>query len=292
MTTKAWLRKHTSSLTGKRIALFGSTGGLGQALARHILALGGALIMIDRNQEKAATAEARLCAEFPDAQICRLSADLSDMDTVRALCDELMTAPPDAIIHNAGAYHIPRKICKTGYDNIFEINFAAPYYVTRTLLPLLRAKGSRIVAVGSIAHNYAKTDPADVDFRSRTKHSLAYGNAKRHLTYALFALQKEYPDLHVAVTHPGISSTGITAHYPKWIYAIIKYPMKWIFMKPRRASLSILYGLFTDTEPNEWIGPSLFSVWGSPKKKPLRTADTEETVRIAAVAEEIYKKRA
>jgi len=149
MTTKAWLKKHTSSLTGKRIALFGSTGGLGQALARHILALGGALIMIDRNQEKAATAEARLRAEFPDAQICCLSADLSDMDTVRALCDELMTAPPDAIIHNAGAYHIPRKICKTGYDNVFEINFAAPYYVTRTLLPLLRAKGSRIVAVGT-----------------------------------------------------------------------------------------------------------------------------------------------
>ncbi len=292
MTTKAWLRKHTASLAGKEIALFGSTGGLGQALARHILALGGALIMIDRNQEKAAAAEARLRTDFPDANIRRLSADLSRMDTVRALCDKLTAAPPDAVIHNAGAYHIPRKICKTDYDNVFEINFAAPYYITRTLLPALRKKGSRIVAVSSIAHNYARTDPSDIDFRSRTKHSLAYGNAKRHLTYALFALQEKHHDLHIAVTHPGISSTGITAHYPKWIYAIIKYPMKWIFMKPRRASLSILYGLFTDTRPNEWIEPSLFSVWGTPKKKPLCTADAAEAARIARTAEEIFKKRA
>ena len=286
MTTKAWLRKHTSSLTGKRIALFGSTGGLGQALARHILALGGALIMIDRNQEKAATAEARLCAEFPDAQICRLSADLSDMDTVRALCDELMTAPPDAIIHNAGAYHIPRYTCDTGHDNVFQINFVAPYYMARTLLPVMHERGGRIVAVGSIAHNYSHIDLEDIEFLTRKQSSKVYGNAKRWLMFSLFGLDKSSNTITVA--HPGITLTNITAHYPKLIYAIIKHPMKVIFMSPRRASLSILAAMVQDADKNEWFGPRLFDIWGLPKKKLLKTCSAEEVAEICRVADKIF----
>ena len=45
--------------------------------------------------------------------------------------------------------------------------------------------------------------------------------------FSLFALD----DPHIAVTHPGITQTNITAHYPKLIFAVIKNPMKLIFMK-------------------------------------------------------------
>ncbi len=291
MTTKKWLAEHTGSLAGKTVALFGATGGLGHELSRYILHLGGRLLMIDRNGEKAAAAAAVLRAEFPSAEITRMRADLADFSSVRALCDALLSSPPDAIIHNAGAYAVPRYLTETGYENVFEINFAAPYYITRRLLPAMREKGGRTVIVSSIAHNYAKTDRTDPDFRTRQRSSLVYGNAKRRLTYALFALKEAEPDLRLAVTHPGISSTGITAHYPPLLYALIKHPMKWIFMKPRRAALSILWGLFEDTAPFEWIGPSLFSVWGTPKKKPLRTADADEVRAIAKEAEEAYQKR-
>ncbi len=291
MTTKKWLSTHAGELSGKTVALFGATGGLGQALARHILSLDGRLLMIDRNAAKAAAAETQLRSEFPYAAIERRQADLADFSSVRALVDALLLAPPDAIIHNAGAYAVPRYLAETGYENVFEINYAAPYYITRRLLPAMRERGGRVVAVSSIAHDYAKSDSGDPDFRTRKKASLVYGNAKRRLTYSLFALREKYPDLHLAVTHPGISATGITAHYPLLLYALIKHPMKWIFMKPRRAALSILAGLFEDTAPGEWIGPSLFSVWGTPKKRRLTTADAEEAQAIAAFSEELYRER-
>ena len=106
--------------------------------------------------------------------------------------------------------------------------------------------------------------------------------------YSLYPLFDGTP-ASLSVTHPGITFTGITAHYPKRIFALIKYPMKVIFMKPRRAALSILYGLFESTEKNEWIGPRIFGIWGLPRKSVLKTCDEVEAARIAEQADKIYR---
>ena len=74
---------------------------------------------------------------------------------VEKAAKELMELEVDVLIHNAGAYSIPRHKCKSGYDNVFQINFASPYYLTRRMMPYLRSKGGRVVAVGSIAHRYS-----------------------------------------------------------------------------------------------------------------------------------------
>ena len=144
--------------------------------------------------------------------------------------------------------------------------------------------------VGSIAHNYSKTDDSDIDFATRQKASKVYGNAKRYLMFSLYELFKDEKNVTLSVTHPGITFTNITAHYPKLIFAIIKHPMKVIFMKPRKAALCIVKGAFGDTALNEWIGPRLFNVWGFPKKQVLKTCKADERERIAQNTEEIYKK--
>ena len=113
-------------------------------------------------------------------------------------------------------------------------------------------------------------------------------DAKRYLTYALHRLFENEREASLSITHPGISFTGITDHYPPIIYALIKHPMKIIFMKPTRASLSILRGVFEKTDAYEWIGPRIFDIWGLPSKKRLTSASAEEISRIAARAEELY----
>ena len=277
----------TRSLQGKTVALTGASGGLGRALCKQILALGGNLIVIDRNAKKQAALIEELKNTYKESSVEGLLADMEDMESVKALARALAERPVDFLILNAGAYSIPRHKTALGLDNVFCINFVSPYYLARALSPLLQARGGRVVAVGSIAHNYAKSDERDEDFSSRTRASLVYGNAKRHLMAALFArAEKGDP---IAVTHPGISFTGITAHYPKLIFALIRYPMKVIFMKPEKASLSILEGLFTPTGASEWIGPRLFNVWGKPKKQALKTIGKEEQKRLAAYAEKIYR---
>jgi NAD(P)-dependent dehydrogenase (short-subunit alcohol dehydrogenase family) len=270
------------------VAITGATGGLGGAVCRHLLSLGAGLILLDRNRAKSDALKATLIGEYPQATIRQIPLDLSDMASVKAACEALERETFDVLIHNAGAYSIPRCICNTGYDNVFQINFASPYYMTCRLLPLLRERGGRVVAVGSIAHNYSKTDAVDVDFRTRKKASLVYGNAKRYLMYALHELFRDEDRATLAVTHPGITFTNITAHYPPLIFALIKHPMKVIFMSPRRAALSIIRGVFEASDYRSWIGPRLFDVWGVPSVKPLRTAQNEEIARIDRVARGIY----
>lgn len=277
-------------LTGTRIALFGASGGIGSALCRFILQLGGALITVDRNPRKSEALVRALRSEFPEGQITPLLADLEELSQIDKLCNALIALDVDILIHNAGAYSIPRRKCSTGLDNVYQINFFAPYYITRQLLPHLEQRHGRVVAVGSIAHNYSKTDPMDIDFSTRPQASLAYGNAKRYLMYSLHELIKEHPGVSFALTHPGITFTNITAHYPAWLFAIIKHPMKVIFMPARKAALCILEGLFQSTPCYRWIGPCLFDVWGKPRCKALRTASCDEIRYIDRTARALYER--
>jgi hypothetical protein len=93
-----------------------------------------------------------------------------------------------------------------------------------------------------------------------------------------------------SVAHPGITFTNITAHYPKLIFALIKHPMKIIFMSPKKAALSILCGVFNNTKCDEWIGPRIFDVWGLPKKKKLHTVKECEIQHIKEKTDEVYIK--
>lgn len=287
---KQWLGQNTASLAGKRVAVSGSTGGLGGALCRYLGELGASLILLDRNAERSQKHRNALLERFGEGiTVVCVPMDLEDLASVEKAAKALMELEVDVLIHNAGAYSIPRHKCKSGYDNVFQINFASPYYLTRRLMPYLRSKGGRVVAVGSIAHRYSKTDSRDVDFVGRSAASKVYGNAKRHWMLALYALFEGEREAHFSVVHPGITFTNITAHYPKVIYALIKHPMRWIFMDTRWAALSLLGGVFADTATMEWIGPRFCDVWGMPKKRCLRGVSAEERARVAQEAERVYE---
>ncbi len=284
MNIKKWIAKNTESLRGKKIAISGSTGGIGKELCRYLLMLEASLVLIDRNPKKSDELTKILKTETPNSKIEQITADLEDINSIKSVCDRLKDMEIYGLILNAGAYSIPRHKCSTGYDNVFQINFVSPYYMARRLGGHIQ----KIVAVGSIAHNYSHIKEDDIDFSGTKKASLVYGNAKRYLIYSLLGAFKSSPQ-KLAITHPGITFTGITNHYPKHIFAIIKHPMKVIFMKPKVACLSILLGLFEHTEKSSWIGPEIFDIWGKPKKKPLKTASETEQKFICDTAEKIYR---
>ncbi len=289
MKSDKYIDKNTSGLCGKTVAITGSTGGLGKEICRHLASLGADLILLDRNGKRSAEHRDSLLKLNPDIKVSLISLDLEDMESVRAATEALLSMGLDVFIHNAGAYSIPRHKCSTGFDNVFQINFVSPYYMIRRLLPMLSERRGRVVAVGSIAHNYSKIDERDVDFSTRTAASLVYGNAKRFLMLSLFELFKNESGATLAISHPGITFTNITNHYPPIIFAIIKHPMKIIFMKPKRAALSVVKGVFEECGYLEWWGPRYLDVWGLPKKKRLRSADSHEIAKISEITEKIYK---
>ncbi len=290
MNYNKWLAENTENLKDKLVAVTGTTGGLGRELVRYLCELEAKVIMLDRNERRSADFRQELLQAYPNADIKGITVDLEDFSSVRSVTEQLKKLPIDVFFHNAGAYSIPRRKCSTGLDNIFQINFVSPLFMITELLPALRKRNGRVVAVGSIAHNYSKTDRADVDFSSRTASSKVYGNAKRYLMFSLFELFKDETEASLSIVHPGITFTNITAHYPKVIFAVIKHPMKLIFMKPKKASLCLVKGIFQPTGYHSWIGPKLFNIWGLPKLKALKTCKTDESRVIGETAKEILKK--
>ena len=287
MTIKRWLSRNTSGLAGKRVAVTGATGGLGRQLCNYLAALGAELILLDRNAEKSALLQSELKRKYPGIILSRIPLELENTGSVSAAAEQLEALSPDILILNAGAYSIPRRKCETGFDNVFQINFASHYCLVRRLLPALRRNRARVVAVGSIAHRYSATDPRDPDFSSRRSSALVYGNSKRRLMFALEELFLNENEASLSIVHPGITFTGITAHYPPWLFAIIKYPMKIIFMPPKRAALCLLKGVFEPCRGCEWIGPRFFDIWGLPAKRRLRSCPETERREIAAQAESL-----
>ncbi len=288
MSIQAWLKRNTASLKGKKIAVTGSTGGLGIPLCGYLASLGASLVLLDRNAERSLEHKRRLEKSYGIDVTC-ITLDLEDLCAAKNAVKWLLELKIDVFFHNAGAYSIPRHTCKSGYDNVFQINFATPYYMIKELLPMLAERGGQVVAVGSIAHNYSKIDECDIDFHTRSAASKVYGNAKRYLMLSLYELMKSWSAVKFSVVHPGITFTNITAHYPKPIFLLIKHPMKLIFMRPKKAALSLLYGVFESTDAGEWIGPRWFGIWGDPKKKRLGTFDAEEQERVAQLAECVFE---
>lgn len=283
-----WLKDNTATLSGKTVAVTGATGGLGSRLCRYLAALGAHILMLDRNYQKSLACGEALLAAFPHARIGHLQLDLADMDSVRAACDALQGVPIDYLILNAGAYKIPRAIADSGYDNVFQINFVAPYYMVKRLLPSLRRYHTKVVAVSSIAHNYAKIDLNDIDFSHNKSVAKVYGNSKRFLTFALYGLFRDEGQARLAVAHPGVTLTNMTNHYPKAINGLVKAAIKVFYPSPDKAALSILSAVFCDCGDMEWIGPRLCGIWGYPEKRRLRTCKEDEAQLIYQKAEEIY----
>ncbi len=280
-----WLNKNTTSLKGKTVALSGATGGIGKALCDYLAYLGADLVCLDRNADKSNKLIADLKAKYENLSAIHITVDLENIDSVKDAVNQLNNINIDYLIFNAGAYNIPKHKCSTGYNNVFQINFISPYFMANKLYDKIKERGGKIVAVSSIAHNYSKINVNDIDFSGYKASSKVYGNAKRYLTFALFNRFKGENTL--SVVHPGITLTGITNHYPKLIFAIIKHPMKIIFMPPKKAALCVLKGVFDYTDKNEWIGPRLFNIWGLPKKQKINTCSNKESSAIYTITNEI-----
>lgn len=287
MSVKRWIEKSTSSLSGKTAVITGSTGGLGREICKILASLGADLVLVDRNLNKSAQHRDLLLSLNPNISVTLVTADMEDIESVKSACAVLKDINFSYLILNAGAYAIPRKTCSTGYNNVFQINFVSQYYIARTFAPLLKEREGKIIAVGSIAHNYSVIDKNDIDFSTRERSNLVYGNSKRYLMCAMYKLGMD-TGVNISVTHPGITFTNITAHYPPLIFAVIKHPMKVIFMSARKACLSVVKGVFDTCEKFEWIGPRVFDIWGLPKKRKLKTISEDEFAFVSSVCDNLF----
>ncbi len=220
----AWTQADIPDLQGRIAVVTGANGGLGLETAEALAGHGAHVVMAARNQSKAADAEARISARFPDASLELVPLDLADQASVQAAAATIAAAHPviDLLVNNAGLMAMPERATADGYEMQFGVNHLGHWTFTAALLPtLLRADADgrdvRIVTVTSVARFLGHTvDPDNPHLRGRYNAWGSYGQAKLANYHFGLGLQRRFDAAGVGVksllAHPGLSHTDLQSH--------------------------------------------------------------------------------
>lgn len=216
--------------TGRRVLVTGANSGLGYATARALLRAGAEVILLVRSHDKGRDTIASLTTDlgFDANRVARYElADLTDLASVRAAADSLLTAdaPPNAIVHNAGAMFEGRGESVDGLERTYQLHVVAPFLLTSLLLPALATGGAsagapaRVVTVTS-GGMYAQPLEVDrIDSPNGYRPSVAYARAKQAQVTLTGEWQRRFGSdgLTFAAMHPGWALTpGIESSLPRF----------------------------------------------------------------------------
>ena len=266
----------------KKVAITGSTGGILSQVCIELVKQNCDLILINRNVEKTEKQKEELL-KINNVNIDIIKADMSSLNDIDNILDELKNKDFEFLILGSAVYNVPLKKLELGYNNVFQINFISPVYLTNKLLET--NKDLNIIVIGSIAYNYTKINEEDIDLSSSKKGTHIYGNSKRYL---MSYMMKKYPE-NISISHPGITLTNLTNHYPKWINWLVKIGIKLIFPSNKKAARNILYAMNNKTGYMEWIGPKFINLYGRPKIKKIKKLEDKEVNKIYEISEDILK---
>ena len=261
---------NSKNLTNKTIAVTGATGSLGYFVCYFLLLQKAKIILVGRNEEKLKTSIKDLNKSFPKASLQYIVCDFANFKDVKCLAEELENRKIDILFNNAGCFHLPIKITDE-HDVTFVTNFLSPLYLTEYLCQ--KNETIDIVQTSSLSYKFSKLNFNDIETIHTKNKTKRYANSKRILTLSSLYLQTKF-DNKIFLSHPGVSATGLFSsqkgEFSKFFNKIINPIIKILFMKPKKAALSIVMSIFNQYKKETILAPrGLFQIWGYPKQYKL-----------------------
>ena len=208
-------------LTGKLVVVTGGSDGIGHVIATRLVRAGAELVMPVRNAAKGASAADQIRSRVAGAKISTPALDLSSLDSVAELTDDLASEgrPITILINNAGVMTPPqRQLTADGFELQFGTNHLGHFALTLGLLPLLRAGRARITHQSSVAARSGSINWDDLNWETSYDVMKAYGQSK--IAVGLFARELDTRSqaggwgITSNLSHPGISPTNLLAAQP------------------------------------------------------------------------------
>jgi NAD(P)-dependent dehydrogenase (short-subunit alcohol dehydrogenase family) len=148
--------KNLFSVQGKVALVTGGSRGIGYMIARGFVENGATTYITARKAEACDAAAAELSAF---GKCLSLPCDISTSEGVKQLSKTMLEREPklDILVNNAGAnWAEPIDVfAEAGWDKVIGVNLKSVFFLTRALLPALRAAGTqadpaRVINIGSI----------------------------------------------------------------------------------------------------------------------------------------------
>jgi NAD(P)-dependent dehydrogenase (short-subunit alcohol dehydrogenase family) len=148
-------RSFEAAINGKVVIITGASSGIGRSAALKIAAGGGIPLLVARSADKLEETKTEIEEAGGTAYV--YSADLSDMDSIDAFVDQVLSDHPavDMLVNNAGR-SIRRSVAMAydrfhDYERTMQLNYFGAIKLILRLLPHMRErKSGHIVNVSSI----------------------------------------------------------------------------------------------------------------------------------------------
>ena len=207
---KAIPKQESKDFEGKLVVITGATSGIGYETARLYASHGASLLLINRSKEKSEKLKAELEQEFKGVYSYFI-ADFSKLSDIHAAADHLASLEQDitVLIHNAGVYNTHRRFTGDGIEEVFQVNYLAPFIITYKLQDKLMGQPhARILYVNSEGHRFALAGLKLDDLRWDKQHYTglkSYGSAKTAQLLSLFPFSRNLAGSNVTINamHPG-----------------------------------------------------------------------------------------
>jgi NAD(P)-dependent dehydrogenase (short-subunit alcohol dehydrogenase family) len=183
-----------------RIFITGSADGLGRMEARMLVSQGHEVVVHGRNQKRADEA----LSQVPGA-LHAVVGDLAGIEETKSLADQVNGLGSfDAVIHNAGVYHVPLDSRTVdGLPEIFAVNSLASYILT-----CLIRRPKRLVYTSSGLHRGGDGSLRDLTRSGRPEEiSSTYADTKLHDVILAFAVARKWPAVLSNAVDPGWAAT-------------------------------------------------------------------------------------
>jgi NAD(P)-dependent dehydrogenase (short-subunit alcohol dehydrogenase family) len=254
-------------LDGKRILITGSSSGLGLAAAKALARRGGEIIMAVRSGIPERGEEVKRSAGGGEVHMLRV--DLSDLDSVRSLAQEVRNrfGTIDILICNAAVVALKARKTPQGLDEMFTVNYLAKFLLVNKLLEYQcfnTAGGSvpRIIFVSSESHR----NPSGFEWDSfgdfipfgAGKTVERYGYYKLLMTTFARELERrlnggEGDSYRVFAHCPGPVNSNIAREAPSAFKPLLKVVFSLFFRSPEKACEPVVYlAASPDMESRSW----------------------------------------
>ncbi|MBW0017741.1 MAG: SDR family NAD(P)-dependent oxidoreductase [Mycobacterium sp.] len=210
-------RKLGDAVDGKVVLITGGSSGIGEAAAKKIAEAGGTVVLVARTLENLEKVAGEIRAERGDAAAHVYPCDLSDMDAIAAMADQVLDdlGGVDILINNAG--RSIRRSLALSYDRIhdyqrtMQLNYLGAVQLILKFIPGMRERGfGQVINVSSVG------------VQTRAPRFGAYIASKAALDSLCDALQAEvvnedvrFTTVHMALVRtPMISPTTMYDKFP------------------------------------------------------------------------------
>lgn len=142
------IENHSQDMTGKVVAITGTTSGTGYVCAREVAKKGATVILLNRDSERSKKSYQQLLEEVPSGKFDPVACDLQSFDSVNNAIEEIKAKYDtiDVLVNNAGVMALKDEATVDGYDVQIQTNNISHFLITKELFPLMKnSEQARIV---------------------------------------------------------------------------------------------------------------------------------------------------